>query len=156
MKSKVQLVMYRSTTIPHICVCAWMVARKSHFHVHLHVHLLLSSSSSPPLHPHHRLGVGLSPTRIACGTFIMIPDCRLRPVSTSQADKPEGKCPTFSNNPNCHPLLSISMHCCHVYDCINLDLHVRIHGGDTCNFILIFMFIFFLLLLLLLCLIFIF
>ena len=28
------------TTIPHICVCAWMVARKSHFHVHLHVPLL--------------------------------------------------------------------------------------------------------------------
>ena len=41
---------------------------------HLHVHLL---SSSPPLPPLHLLGVGLSPTRIACGTFIMIPDCRL-------------------------------------------------------------------------------
>ena len=75
---------------------------------HLHVHLL---SSSPPLPPLHLLGVGLNPTRIVCGTFIMIPDCRLRPVSTSQADKPEVECPTFSNNPNCHPLLSIFKHC---------------------------------------------
>ena len=49
-----------TTTTCHICVCAWMVARKSHFLVvHLHVHLL---SSSPPLPPLHLLGVGLSPT----------------------------------------------------------------------------------------------
>ena len=39
----------------------------------------------PPL---HLLGVGLSPTLIACGIFTMIRKCRLRPVSTAQADKP--------------------------------------------------------------------
>ena len=36
---------------------------------HLHVHLL---SSSPPLPPLHRLGVGLSPTRIVCASFLSV------------------------------------------------------------------------------------
>ena len=36
------------------------------FHPHLHVHL--PSSSSSPLPPLHLLGVGLSPTRIACAS----------------------------------------------------------------------------------------
>ena len=49
------------------------------FHPHLHVHLLSSSSPLPPL---HRLGVGLSPTRIACASSLSVrcwvkshPDC---------------------------------------------------------------------------------
>ena len=42
------------------------------FHPHLHVHPFSSSSSSSssPLPPLHRLGVGLSPTRIACASSL--------------------------------------------------------------------------------------
>ena len=116
------------------------------------------------------LGVGLSPTRIACGTFIMMPVAPL-PVSTPQADKPVAS--VTDRNPQLDAFLSKSIDriglckdirvrhhqfVCVVFMCMTVSIRAFIFvvmEGEACNFILIFMFIF-LLLLLRLCLLFIF